>query len=126
MLSILALIVSMEGGFMPDYFTSFGDATYSQQILYTNLSLELEAYDTFFVKYGTRMNSTYLTGVVVVPQNQSYSLSGGFRFMGFEVGANHFCLHPVESLLPDGVHSDMQMFQWTNEVYVKYSAKFKL
>jgi len=101
MTPVLALIIILEGGFMPlDDFVVYNRLISAPQF-YTNMYAELVLMDTFFL--GAGMTSYFKDNSdtpYMSPQRMNYLFTFGLRWEWLELGFRHTCIHPVVTLIP--------------------------
>lgn len=126
-LQTLTLAVALSTGYVPDYTRMDGDAFISkQERFYTDIGLELSAMDDlFFVAMSTKTQAIHPEGSTFFsPIHEEYRVGAGMRFGTFEIGYEHYCLHPVETWT-NGLVTD-RLFGAANTFYAKWSGKFRM
>ena len=125
----LAFIYALELGFLPaGDFVMYGelDPEYVpvQYSLYTDLQVEFEISNIFFIGGGIKTGLWYGDGYTFFPHRSTYSFYTGFRYGLFEVGWRHFCFHPITPFFGFGILDYNAIWEGAyDELYLKISGR---
>lgn len=131
-LQILALIIHLEGGWMPNNSFRIYDSTWWHDTgvnqFYITLGIEFEIVNFFFVggDIRTEMHIEYPPRSLCAPQLENYCFYFGIRPMnGLEIGFRHRCIHPVIPYMTDEkIYLNYE--GGYEEVYIKFDKRIDL
>lgn len=129
-LQILALIIHLEGGYMPEYnFMIYDNNRVStQEKFYANIGAEFLLFDFAFVgaDIRTEMSMYELKSGGIWPYMANYGFYFGIRPVdGIEIGFRHHCVHPMMPYSKK-VTVDLHYEGAYEEIYVKIDKKIDL
>jgi len=125
---VITLVWSLSGGQYLTNATVYDEYFSSNSNFFVETSFEFQlpfnlvkgGEDMFFIGSSTEnqfMKSDITWGMI--PRQDTFIFSTGVRFLGFELGFNHMCLHPVNDFNTDSY----VFFSGYDKVYLKIDGK---
>lgn len=125
MINILAILFSIEFGFLPiDNFELHQTwKTENYNNYYMENTIELSIYDIFYLGGDTRITASNINIKNFYLSEIWFNFFLTLKFKGFEIGFRHFCEHPLMPYISKNGIGEIIAEGAYEEIYIKYTAK---